>query len=308
MRPNYLLKINAAAMINVNNQNQLMASAIDRHDAMGIGHQFGLRGFFSRPYRSRFIGPNIEKFPRIMWPVLLLIKNLRAFFLPRRITWNYSGDEIATGSILSFMDEDLFKASYKRMRVASREVNDPGLHFRVHQILWAAHNSFKLDGDFVECGTGRGMMMSAALHSLENWNTADKNLYLCDTFQPFGIDPETGRNDERFGVRDTYARSLNDVEANFSEWKRINFVVGFVPDSLQSVAIEKVSFLHIDLNNAAAEVGALRYFWPKVVKGGIIVLDDYAQVLEQNEAMAALSNELGFLILTTGTGQGIIVK
>ena len=194
------------------------------------------------------------------------------------------------------------------MRIASREVNYPGLHFRVHQILWATQNSFKLEGDFIECGTGRGMMMSAALQSLENWNTSNKKLYLYDTFQPFGIDPETGRNDKRFGVRDTYAKSLSDVEANFSEWKNINFVVGFVPDSLQLVGIERVAFLHIDLNNAVAEVGALRYFWPKIVRGGIIVLNDYAQVLEQNQAMAALSIELGFLILTTGTGQGIIVK
>ena len=295
-------------MANVNDQNLLMASAIERHDAMGIGNQFGVRGFYSRPYRSRYIGPNIEKFPRFLWPVLLIIKNLRAFSLPRRIIWGYSGDEIATGSILSFMDEDLFKASYRRMRVASREVNDPGLHFRVHQILWATQNCFKLDGDFVECGTGRGMMLSAALHSLENWNAANKNLYLYDTFQPFGIDPETGRNDKRFGVRDTYAKSLNDVEANFSDWKHINFVVGFVPDSLQSVPIEKVAFLHIDLNNASAEVGALRHFWPKVVKGGIIVLDDYAQEASQNQAMNMLAAEIGFSILTTGTGQGIIVK
>lgn len=295
-------------MTDINEPNEVMGNAIEHHDELGIGNQFGIRGFYSRPYRSRYIGQNIEKFPRIIWPVLLIIKNLRAFFLPRRITWGYSGDEIATGSILSFMEEDLFRDSYRRMRVASREVNDPGLHFRVHQILWATHNCLKLDGDFVECGTGRGMMMSAALHSLKNWNAANKNLYLCDTFEPFGIDPETGRNDKRFGVRDTYAKSLSDVEANFSEWKRINFVVGFVPDSLQSVVTEKVAFLHIDLNNAAAEVGALRYFWPKVVQGGIIVLDDYAQVLSQNHAMNVLAAELGCSILTTGTGQGIIVK
>ncbi len=295
-------------MTDVNKQNVGMAKAIEHHDELGIGKQFGIRGIYSRPYRSKHIVTNIEKFPRFIRPFLLIIKNLKAFSLPRRITWSYSGDEIATGSILSFMDEDLFKASYKRMRVASREVNDPGLHLRVHQILWAVQNCFKLDGDFVECGTGRGMMMSAALHSLENWKTANKNLYLCDTFQPFGIDPETGRNDKRFGVRDTYAKSLSDVEGNFSEWKRINFVVGFIPDSLQTVVIEKVSFLHIDLNNASAEVGALRHFWPKVVKGGIIVLDDYAQEASQNQAMNMLAAEIGYSILTTGTGQGIIVK
>ena len=165
-------------MTDINEPNVLMSNAIEHHDELGIGNQFGIRGFYSRPYRSRFVGPNIRNFPRFAWPILLILKNLRAFFLPRRITWNYSGDEIATGSILSFMDEDLFRASYKRMRIASREVNDPGLHFRVHQILWATQNCFKLDGDFVECGTGRGMMMSAALHSLENWNVANKKLYI----------------------------------------------------------------------------------------------------------------------------------
>ena len=295
-------------MTGMNEQNLLVANEINHHDELGIGNQFGLRGFTSRPYMSKYIGPNIRKFPRFIWPFLLVIKNFRAFFLPRRISWDYSGDEVATSSILSFMNEDLFRASYMRMRVASREVNDPGLHFRVHQILWATQRCFKLDGDFVECGTGRGMMMSAALHSLENWNVANKNLYLCDTFEPFGIDPETGRNDERFGVVDTYAKSLSDVEGNFSEWKRINFVVGFIPDSLQLAEIEKVAFLHIDLNHAAAEVSALRHLWPKVVKGGIIVLDDYAQKLLQNQAMNLLATELGFSILTTGTGQGIIVK
>jgi hypothetical protein len=73
--PNCLPKINATTMTNVNDQNLLMGSAIDRHDAMGTGNQFGVRGFYSRPYRSRYIGPNIKKFPRIIWPVLLVIKN-----------------------------------------------------------------------------------------------------------------------------------------------------------------------------------------------------------------------------------------
>ena len=285
-----------------------MNSAIALHDELGIGNQFRIRGFYSRLYKSRYVGPNIRKFPRCMWSTLLVGKNIRAFSLPRRITWGYSGDEIATGSILDFLGENSFISSYKRMRVASREVNDPGLHFRVHQILWAAQHCFNLEGDFVECGTGRGMMMSAMLEKLEKWNLTDKKLYLFDTFEPFGIDPNTGINDKKFGVRDTYAKSLSDVKNNFSEWKHINFIVGFIPDTLLSVAIEKVAFLHIDLNHAAAEIAALRYFWPKVVDGGIIVLDDYAQVLLQNQAMNYLAAELGFSILTTGTGQGIIVK
>ena len=288
-------------------RNMEMRQEILLHDELSFGNQFAIKGFIYRRFQSKYAGPAFKRFPRLFWPLLLLIRNFNVYLAPRKIN-GYSGDEIITKSIMSFMDDDNFRNSYMRMRVAAREVNDPGLHFRVHQILWAVHNCFGLDGDFVECGSGRGMMMSAMLEKLEKWNLTDKKLYLFDTFEPFGIDPNTGINDKKFGVRDTYAKSLSDVKNNFSEWKHINFIVGFIPDTLLSVAIEKVAFLHIDLNHAAAEIAALRYFWPKVVDGGIIVLDDYAQVLLQNQAMNYLAAELGFSILTTGTGQGIIVK
>ena len=67
-------------MTDINEPNALMSNAIERHDELGIGNQFGIRGFYSRPYRSKFVGPNIRNFPRFAWPILLILKNLRAFF------------------------------------------------------------------------------------------------------------------------------------------------------------------------------------------------------------------------------------
>ena len=68
--------------------------------------------------------------------------------------------------------------------------------------------------------------------------------------------------------------------------------------------------LHVDLNDAHAEGLAIRYLYERVVSGGIIVLDDYAnlgledQYAECNEVF----KELGRPILTTPSGQGIVVK
>jgi hypothetical protein len=288
-------------------RNLEMQQEIRLRDQLSIGNQFAAKGFFYRPFQSKYAGPSFKRFPRFTWPLLLFVRNLKVYLAPKRIE-GYTGDAIITRSIMSFLESDNFKRSYARMRIASREVNDPGLHFRVHQILWAVQNCFSLDGDFVECGSGRGMMMSAALESLEEWNSSQKKLFLCDTFEPFGINPLTGQNDSRFGKRDTYAYSIEDVKLNFEEWNNIYFVIGQIPETLPFVDTKKIAFLHIDLNHPAAEVDALRFFWPQLLIGGIVVLDDYAQDQSQNQAMNQLALEIGASILTTGTGQGIIIK
>jgi hypothetical protein len=215
---------------------------------------------------------------------------------------------MATLAIPSFLTQEDFKQSYFRLRVASREVVDPGLHWRAHQAIWCASHCLEVEGDFVECGTGRGLMMTAVLKSLPNWSETDKRMLLFDTFSPYGIDAITGKNTKEQGIRGTYASSLDDVKQNFSEWDRIEFIEGFLPESLTHVHIGKISFLHIDLNHAPAEVAVIQKLWPLVQKGGIMLLDDYAQVLEQNLAMNKLAEELRFDILTTASGQGIVIK
>ena len=215
---------------------------------------------------------------------------------------------MATSAIPSFLNRPDFISAYFRMRVASRAVVDPGLQWRVHQAMWCAANCMETEGDFVECGTGKGLMMSAVLDSLPNWGTSEKRLLLFDTFSPFGIDPSSGKNLEEFGLRGTYASDIEDVAANFSEWKRIELIKGFLPGTLHQGKIEKIAFLHVDLNHAPAEIAVVRELWPKIQRGGMMLLDDYAQVSEQNNAMNELSRELSFIILTTGTGQGIVVK
>lgn len=288
--------------------NYKAANAIVEHDTLTSGSQFVPRGWYWHSFRSRFAGPRIQSMPRLIRGPLFWIRNLRFYRLPRRIPFTYSADEMATLAIPSFLSQEDFKQSYFRLRVASREVVDPGLHWRAHQAIWCAKYCMQIEGDFVECGTGRGLMMSAVLDSLPEWKDSLKRLILFDTFSPFGIDPSSGKNLEEFGLRGTYASDIEDVATNFAEWERVELIQGFLPGTLQEGKIEKIAFLHVDLNHAPAEIAVVRELWPKIQRGGLVLLDDYAQVKEQNEAMNELSRELSFDILTTGTGQGIVVK
>lgn len=237
-----------------------------------------------------------------------ILRNLRFYRLPRRIPFTFDADGMATSAIPSFLNRSEFVSAYFRMRVASRAVVDPGLQWRVHQAMWCAANCMKIDGDFVECGTGKGLMMSAVLDSLPNWNTSVKRLLLFDTFSPFGIDPSSGRNLEEHGIRGTYASNIEEVAQNFSEWQRVELIQGFLPETLAQGKIEKIAFLHVDLNHAPAEIAVVRALWPSIQRGGIMLLDDYAQVQQQNDAMNQLAQDLSFEILTTASGQGIVVK
>jgi hypothetical protein len=131
---------------------------------------------------------------------------------------------------------------------------------------------------------------------------------LFDTFEPYGLDPETGRNSESQGIREKYAESAEKVRMNFSEWANVELVKGQLPDSLSNARITEIAFLHLDLNHAISEVLVLRRLWNLIVDGGIVVLDDFGSTDEQNIALTNLSKELQFEILSTGTSQGIIVK
>ncbi|TMQ64866.1 MAG: hypothetical protein E6K78_08665 [Candidatus Eisenbacteria bacterium] len=64
------------------------------------------------------------------------------------------------------------------------------------------------------------------------------------------------------------------------------------------------------MNAVLPEVAALEFFWDRLVKGGIIVLDDYGYpgCLEQKEAHDHFAASKGVKVLSLPTCQGLILK
>ena len=85
---------------------------------------------------------------------------------------------------------------------------------------------------------------------------------------------------------------------------------GLVPDCLDRLEVEKISFLHIDLNTPKPEIAALSLLWDRLVKGGILLLDDYggASRKDQHDAMNDLALRYSFEILQMPSGQGLAIK
>lgn len=225
--------------------------------------------------------------------------------------WSYATTRFATQHNVSFIDDPAFQRAYDRaVEAAGDDWWNVGLHFRLHQGIWCAAHAMNLPGDFVELGTGRGMTMSAVLEALPTWEDSGKKLFLCDTFQPFGVDATTGHQMTSAGINPVYAENLTQVTNTFRKRKNVRFVEGLLPDSLEHLDAQEIAFLHIDLNSAEPEVQSLELLWPRLTSGALVLLDDYAYVGSETQyaAMNRFAESRGIRILTMATGQGLLIK
>jgi hypothetical protein len=180
------------------------------------------------------------------------------------------------------------------------------LIWRLHVLCWSALNSLRVAGDFVECGVFQGFCSAVATRYLD-FGSRDKQWYLYDTFS--GIPPDHlnpgHRNSPDFEMPGQYEA----CRARFAAYRNVHVIQGRVPDVLRERAPEKVAFLHLDMNSAVAEVGALEFFWERLTPGAAIVLDDYgwrgyrAQKLAEDPFFAARGRQ----VLELPTGQGLLL-
>ena len=202
---------------------------------------------------------------------------------------------ITFGKNLSFLGDKALTDAV--IRHAQHEY-DKAIIWRTHILTWAGKNALKVDGDFVECGTHWGYSVGVMCEYLRFADTG-KHYWCYDLFEGAAYDLG-GKSNET---------PLETVQSRLSEMPYVKFIKGSVPESFLQGAPSKVAFLHLDLNSADAERGALEYLLPRMSKGAMVVLDDYgwshykAQKLVADEIFGAW----GIPIVELPTGQGLAI-
>jgi hypothetical protein len=227
----------------------------------------------------------------------------------------YDQDGLRSVHNHEFMGDPSFRKAYERgTRATGRDYQ---WHWRVHVGLWVATCASRLAGDFVECGVNRGFLSSAVMEYLD-WDSLGKHFYLLDTFK--GIDERfTSAEDRAAGVGQKnranlatgfYTNEIDDVRANFSQWKNLTLIEGAIPETLPQVRADKIAYLHLDMNCSAPEVAAAHFFWERLVPGALMLLDDYGYCgyRPQKVAMDRFAQAKTNNILSLPTGQGLLIK
>lgn len=253
-------------------------------------------------------GSLISKIPHAFRPFAIWLRNRRQLQLKRH---RYRFDGITSKHNYAFIHSDKFVAAHKK--AVEKCGFDYRIYGRQHQAIWAAEIAISRfpNGSFVEFGTARGYMLLTILGALtySNYDLSNLKIYCFDTFLPYSLDPR-GMQNLGNGVNFYYADSFQRTKLAFASFSQVELVKGQLPDSLDKVEIEQVSFLHIDLNNPKVEIMSLERIWKKIPRGGMILIDDYAysRYEETTRIFDRFASDYGQLILTTAFGPGLIIK
>jgi O-methyltransferase len=216
-----------------------------------------------------------------------------------RSPWFIADNLITYGHARGFLTDPRFVAAVSAEAPSAHEL---AFVWRTHTLCWAAESALAVAGDFVECGTYQGYSMSVVLRYLAGLQ--DRQCHLYDLFDPPGGEGEGRRLPAH--APDLYER----VVRRFQPWPNALVTRGKVPDVLREGAPARVAFLHLDMNNAQAESGALETLFDRVTPGGMIVFDDYGWTgyRAQKVAADAFMQARGLAVLELPTGQGLVVK
>jgi O-methyltransferase len=149
-----------------------------------------------------------------------------------------------------------------------------------------------LPGDIVECGVWRGgSSMMAALALRHFGNDGKRRLWLYDTFagmtRPTALDEkfdESGSAEKWTShMRDSHNAwnfaSLEEVQANLATTgfpaDQLVFVQGDVTETLMVRRPDAISVLRLDTDFYESTKRELEVLWPRLMRGGVLIVDDY---------------------------------
>jgi hypothetical protein len=150
-----------------------------------------------------------------------------------------------------------------------------------------------IEGDFVECGVWRGGSAMLAKASRPKEASIHRRFYLYDTFEGM-TEPTNDDYRMKDGVaahkaleiekrskkaKDVLIESAQQVKSYFSREGLLDddiiFKVGPVEKTLLSDLPDKIALMRLDTDWYASTALELEKLYPRLVPGGVIIIDDY---------------------------------
>ena len=157
----------------------------------------------------------------------------------------------------------------------------------------------RIEGDFVECGVWRGGSMMAVAHTLKRLGDTTRKLFLYDTFA--GMTAPTDKDVRFDGVAaheliekvfkdagawcyaDKQDVTRNLLSTGYPE-SNILLVEGKVEETIPRTAPAQICLLRLDTDWYESTRHELTYLYPKLVKNGVLIIDDYEHWRGSKEA------------------------
>lgn len=159
----------------------------------------------------------------------------------------------------------------------------------------------KLAGDFAEVGVYRGGSAKLICEA-----KGERPLHLFDTFE--GL-PQTGDYDWSFEASQ-YAEALPAVKGYLQkgEYPNVLFYKGLFPETAKSVENKTFALVHLDVDLLSSTLDALKFFYPRMQKAGIILSHDFSTTFGVRKAFYDYFKDKPEPVFELGTSQCFVVK
>ncbi len=171
---------------------------------------------------------------------------------------------------------DIYNLAQQKTQMTSTDnLSRRERHYTLNQLVQKIKN---LDGDVAECGCWRGLSAYQTAYRLQQ-QKFDGTFYIFDSFE--GLSDFEDEDIPLGGIKDQQQRKKefscgeDIVRNNLKEFSFIEYKKGWIPERFDEVKDKNFSFVHIDVDMYQPILDSFRFFYERMVKGGIIVFDDY---------------------------------
>jgi hypothetical protein len=185
------------------------------------------------------------------------------------------------------MEEDFYPLYLRCEQYTMTSIEKMHALYRAVNYLVVNH----IPGDIVECGVAAGGSMMLASLTLLRAHVTDRKIYLYDTFK--GMPKPTAR-DTNYRGDDAMDQWRSGNRHDYNEWcyfplhqvrehmkstgypeNQTVFVEGRVQDTIPYVSPARIALLRLDTDWYESTSHELRYLYPLLVSGGVLIIDDY---------------------------------
>jgi O-methyltransferase len=203
-----------------------------------------------------------------------------------KISKNDPGVEILnTNDYISFAKKDKDYRLYKEGLRKSENTKSDNIQkkIRFNYIIQLTQYILKKKKiyNFAECGCWKGHS-SFIIAKLISKSKKKIQFDIFDSFEGLSnvtkFDRELNRMDskEKKYIKNQFSSDENFIKNNvLKKFPFCKTYKGWIPSRFNEVKNQKFSFVHIDVDLYEPTLESLKFFFPRLVKGGVIICDDY---------------------------------
>ena len=174
-----------------------------------------------------------------------------------------------------------------------------------YAIYMAVKNSLKIKGDLAEVGIYKGGSAKIICEA-----KGGRRLHLFDTFEGC---PELSEVDYSSKwpynlYKGQFKSSYKEVKRYLSKYANVHIYKGLFPETASSIKKRRFAFVHLDVDIYESTLSCLKFFYPRINKGGVLISHDYSNVPGVKKAVDEFFKGKKEVVLESGSSQCMVMK